>query len=207
MIFYLFCFRKGGPVDPCLKAQVFPYSFPKWLKKTLSFLVKPLVSFVPLWQTYCLSTETNKNKTFFLRKKQTLICLRYIFVADLNSDMYVINLKDQFLELFFFHYICCCYFVSYATVSSYFTGMQMAYSFITVQQAGHTIELLSGCERLDTRPFPLAKNQGVIFDSDRNSSMIRVIHPNPNYVLHKWDEMIKWYFISKMSKVIFALTS
>ncbi|CAK6955366.1 fatty-acid amide hydrolase 1 [Scomber scombrus] len=33
---------KGGPVDPCLKAQVFPYSLPKWLKKTLSFLLKPL---------------------------------------------------------------------------------------------------------------------------------------------------------------------
>ncbi|XP_070817906.1 fatty-acid amide hydrolase 1 [Chaetodon trifascialis] len=33
---------KGSPVDPCLREQVTPYSFPKWLKKTLSFLLKPL---------------------------------------------------------------------------------------------------------------------------------------------------------------------
>uniref|UniRef100_A0A8C4DTB0 Fatty-acid amide hydrolase 1 n=1 Tax=Dicentrarchus labrax TaxID=13489 RepID=A0A8C4DTB0_DICLA len=33
----------GGPVDPCLRSQVLPYYFPKWLKKTLSFLLKPLV--------------------------------------------------------------------------------------------------------------------------------------------------------------------
>uniref|UniRef100_A0A8C4DZ09 Fatty-acid amide hydrolase 1 n=1 Tax=Dicentrarchus labrax TaxID=13489 RepID=A0A8C4DZ09_DICLA len=32
----------GGPVDPCLRSQVLPYYFPKWLKKTLSFLLKPL---------------------------------------------------------------------------------------------------------------------------------------------------------------------
>lgn len=32
----------GGPLDPCLREQVFPYYFPKWLKKTLSFLLKPL---------------------------------------------------------------------------------------------------------------------------------------------------------------------
>uniref|UniRef100_A0A3Q3VIG4 Fatty-acid amide hydrolase 1 n=1 Tax=Mola mola TaxID=94237 RepID=A0A3Q3VIG4_MOLML len=35
---------QGSPVDPCLKSQIFPYFFPKWLKKTLSFLLKPLVS-------------------------------------------------------------------------------------------------------------------------------------------------------------------
>ncbi|XP_074491641.1 vitamin D3 hydroxylase-associated protein-like [Sebastes fasciatus] len=33
---------KGSPLDPCLKAQVLPYYFPTWLKKTLSFLLKPL---------------------------------------------------------------------------------------------------------------------------------------------------------------------
>ncbi|KAI3368829.1 hypothetical protein L3Q82_025812, partial [Scortum barcoo] len=35
---------KGSPLDPCLKDQVLPYSLPKWLKKTISFLIKPLVS-------------------------------------------------------------------------------------------------------------------------------------------------------------------
>uniref|UniRef100_A0A7N8YG05 Fatty-acid amide hydrolase 1 n=1 Tax=Mastacembelus armatus TaxID=205130 RepID=A0A7N8YG05_9TELE len=34
---------KGSPLDPCLKAQVLPYYLPKWLKKALSFLLKPLV--------------------------------------------------------------------------------------------------------------------------------------------------------------------
>ncbi|KAK2835629.1 hypothetical protein Q5P01_016113 [Channa striata] len=33
---------KGGPVDSCLKEQVFPYSFPTWLKKTISFLLRPM---------------------------------------------------------------------------------------------------------------------------------------------------------------------
>ncbi|XP_030584230.1 vitamin D3 hydroxylase-associated protein-like [Archocentrus centrarchus] len=33
---------KGGPVDPCLKTQVFTYGLPKWLKKILSFLLKPV---------------------------------------------------------------------------------------------------------------------------------------------------------------------
>ncbi|XP_045905019.1 fatty-acid amide hydrolase 1 isoform X1 [Micropterus dolomieu] len=33
---------EGGPVDPCLRSQVLPYYLPKWLKKTLSFLLKPL---------------------------------------------------------------------------------------------------------------------------------------------------------------------
>ncbi|XP_075895434.1 fatty-acid amide hydrolase 1 isoform X1 [Nelusetta ayraudi] len=33
---------EGGPLDPCLRAQVFPYYFPKWLKKTVSFLLRPL---------------------------------------------------------------------------------------------------------------------------------------------------------------------
>ncbi|XP_035504416.1 fatty-acid amide hydrolase 1 [Scophthalmus maximus] len=33
---------EGGPLDPCLRSQVFPYYFPKWLKRTLSFLLKPL---------------------------------------------------------------------------------------------------------------------------------------------------------------------
>uniref|UniRef100_A0A8C2WJF1 Fatty-acid amide hydrolase 1 n=1 Tax=Cyclopterus lumpus TaxID=8103 RepID=A0A8C2WJF1_CYCLU len=35
---------EGGPLDPCLRPQVIPYYFPTWLKKTLSFLLKPLVS-------------------------------------------------------------------------------------------------------------------------------------------------------------------
>ncbi|XP_042340166.1 fatty-acid amide hydrolase 1 [Plectropomus leopardus] len=33
---------KGSPLDPCIKQQVLPYFFPKWLKKTLSFLLKPV---------------------------------------------------------------------------------------------------------------------------------------------------------------------
>ncbi|XP_067453264.1 fatty-acid amide hydrolase 1 isoform X1 [Thunnus thynnus] len=33
---------EGGPLDPCLISQVFPYFLPNWLKKTLSFLLKPL---------------------------------------------------------------------------------------------------------------------------------------------------------------------
>lgn len=33
---------EGSPLDPCLRPQVIPYYFPKWLKKTLSFLLKPL---------------------------------------------------------------------------------------------------------------------------------------------------------------------
>ncbi|KAG7230843.1 hypothetical protein INR49_019657 [Caranx melampygus] len=33
---------EGGPLDPCLRTQVLPYYLPKWLKKTLSFLLKPL---------------------------------------------------------------------------------------------------------------------------------------------------------------------
>ncbi|XP_040895350.1 fatty-acid amide hydrolase 1 [Toxotes jaculatrix] len=33
---------EGGPLDPCLRAQVLPYYLPKWLKKTISFLLKPL---------------------------------------------------------------------------------------------------------------------------------------------------------------------
>lgn len=36
-----------GPLDPCLSVQVFPYYFPKWLKKTLSFLLKPLSPRLP----------------------------------------------------------------------------------------------------------------------------------------------------------------
>ncbi|XP_063323788.1 vitamin D3 hydroxylase-associated protein-like [Pelmatolapia mariae] len=33
---------KGGPVDPCLEPQVFEYRLPKWLKKIISFLLKPV---------------------------------------------------------------------------------------------------------------------------------------------------------------------
>lgn len=33
---------EGSSIDPCLIAQVVPYYFPKWLKKTMSFLLKPL---------------------------------------------------------------------------------------------------------------------------------------------------------------------
>ncbi|XP_059196403.1 vitamin D3 hydroxylase-associated protein-like [Centropristis striata] len=33
---------EGSPLDPCLKAQVVPYYLPNWLKKTLSFLLRPL---------------------------------------------------------------------------------------------------------------------------------------------------------------------
>uniref|UniRef100_G3PDL4 Fatty-acid amide hydrolase 1 n=1 Tax=Gasterosteus aculeatus aculeatus TaxID=481459 RepID=G3PDL4_GASAC len=35
---------EGGPLDPCLREQVMPYYLPNWLKKTLSFLLKPVVS-------------------------------------------------------------------------------------------------------------------------------------------------------------------
>ncbi|XP_061593608.1 vitamin D3 hydroxylase-associated protein-like [Cololabis saira] len=38
---------KGGPVDPCLRPQVQMYSVPKWLKKTLSFLLKPFSPRIP----------------------------------------------------------------------------------------------------------------------------------------------------------------
>uniref|UniRef100_A0A3Q1C677 Fatty-acid amide hydrolase 1 n=1 Tax=Amphiprion ocellaris TaxID=80972 RepID=A0A3Q1C677_AMPOC len=31
----------GSPLDPTLKQQILPYTFPVWLKKTLSFLLKP----------------------------------------------------------------------------------------------------------------------------------------------------------------------
>ncbi|XP_073331917.1 fatty-acid amide hydrolase 1 [Pagrus major] len=33
---------EGGPLDPCVKDQVIHYSLPKWWKKTVSFLLKPL---------------------------------------------------------------------------------------------------------------------------------------------------------------------
>lgn len=48
----LFHFREGGPVDPCLEPQVFPCGFPKWLKKTISFLLKPVVSPLILGQEH-----------------------------------------------------------------------------------------------------------------------------------------------------------
>ncbi|XP_060933404.1 fatty-acid amide hydrolase 1 [Limanda limanda] len=35
---------EGSPLDPCLKAQVYPYSLPTWVKRTLSFLLKPVAS-------------------------------------------------------------------------------------------------------------------------------------------------------------------
>uniref|UniRef100_A0AAX7VC53 Fatty-acid amide hydrolase 1 n=1 Tax=Astatotilapia calliptera TaxID=8154 RepID=A0AAX7VC53_ASTCA len=44
---------EGGPVDPCLEPQVFPCGFPKWLKKTISFLLKPVVSPWNCIQTFC----------------------------------------------------------------------------------------------------------------------------------------------------------
>uniref|UniRef100_A0A669DJ53 Fatty-acid amide hydrolase 1 n=1 Tax=Oreochromis niloticus TaxID=8128 RepID=A0A669DJ53_ORENI len=43
---------KGGPVDPCLKPQVFEYRLPKWLKKIISFLLKPVVSVPELWKQH-----------------------------------------------------------------------------------------------------------------------------------------------------------
>ncbi|XP_039908702.1 vitamin D3 hydroxylase-associated protein-like [Simochromis diagramma] len=33
---------EGGPVDPCLEPQIFVYRLPKWLKKIISFLLKPV---------------------------------------------------------------------------------------------------------------------------------------------------------------------
>uniref|UniRef100_A0A8C7CFC3 Fatty-acid amide hydrolase 1 n=1 Tax=Oncorhynchus kisutch TaxID=8019 RepID=A0A8C7CFC3_ONCKI len=35
---------KGGPVDPCLRDQIIPYSLPRTVKKILSILLKPIVS-------------------------------------------------------------------------------------------------------------------------------------------------------------------
>uniref|UniRef100_A0A674D5D5 Fatty-acid amide hydrolase 1 n=1 Tax=Salmo trutta TaxID=8032 RepID=A0A674D5D5_SALTR len=35
---------KGGPVDPCLRVQIIPYSLPRTVKKILSVLLKPIVS-------------------------------------------------------------------------------------------------------------------------------------------------------------------
>ncbi|XP_031430315.1 fatty-acid amide hydrolase 1 isoform X2 [Clupea harengus] len=34
---------KGGPVDPCLMAQIIPYRLPHWLKKTLSVILRPIL--------------------------------------------------------------------------------------------------------------------------------------------------------------------
>lgn len=42
--FIVSVWSERGPVDPCLSVQIFPYYLPNWLKKTLSFLLKPLVS-------------------------------------------------------------------------------------------------------------------------------------------------------------------
>ncbi|XP_062250667.1 fatty-acid amide hydrolase 1 [Platichthys flesus] len=33
---------EGSPLDPCLKAQIIPYSLPTWVKRTLSFLLRPV---------------------------------------------------------------------------------------------------------------------------------------------------------------------
>ncbi|XP_017262781.1 fatty-acid amide hydrolase 1 [Kryptolebias marmoratus] len=38
---------KGGPVDPCLKAQVNLYALPTWLKRTLIFILKPFSPRMP----------------------------------------------------------------------------------------------------------------------------------------------------------------
>ncbi|XP_015225839.1 PREDICTED: fatty-acid amide hydrolase 1 [Cyprinodon variegatus] len=38
---------KGGPLDPCLRPQVTTYSIPKWLKRTLMFLMKPFSPRIP----------------------------------------------------------------------------------------------------------------------------------------------------------------
>uniref|UniRef100_A0A3Q2CBK4 Fatty-acid amide hydrolase 1 n=1 Tax=Cyprinodon variegatus TaxID=28743 RepID=A0A3Q2CBK4_CYPVA len=46
---------KGGPLDPCLRPQVTTYSIPKWLKRTLMFLMKPFVNcFRSPPQSYCV---------------------------------------------------------------------------------------------------------------------------------------------------------
>ncbi|KAM4549305.1 fatty-acid amide hydrolase 1 [Odontesthes bonariensis] len=39
---------EGGPVDPCLRAQIFLYKLPKWLKKTLFFILKPFSPRIPV---------------------------------------------------------------------------------------------------------------------------------------------------------------
>ncbi|XP_077441170.1 fatty-acid amide hydrolase 1 [Vanacampus margaritifer] len=58
---------KGAPLDPTLKLQVFPFYLPCWLRKTLSFLLRPLSprgsfllqgatgvgSVVELWEQHC----------------------------------------------------------------------------------------------------------------------------------------------------------
>uniref|UniRef100_A0AAX7VK86 Fatty-acid amide hydrolase 1 n=1 Tax=Astatotilapia calliptera TaxID=8154 RepID=A0AAX7VK86_ASTCA len=41
---------EGGPVDPCLEPQIFVYRLPKWLKKIISFFLKPVVNYI---QTFC----------------------------------------------------------------------------------------------------------------------------------------------------------
>uniref|UniRef100_A0A3P8S2Z3 Fatty acid amide hydrolase n=1 Tax=Amphiprion percula TaxID=161767 RepID=A0A3P8S2Z3_AMPPE len=45
----------GSPLDPTIKQQILPYTFPVWLKKTLSFLLKPWVS--SLYLTDLLITD------------------------------------------------------------------------------------------------------------------------------------------------------
>ncbi|XP_035997184.1 vitamin D3 hydroxylase-associated protein [Fundulus heteroclitus] len=38
---------KGGPLEPCMKSRVQLYSLPKWLKRTLKFLLKPFSPRLP----------------------------------------------------------------------------------------------------------------------------------------------------------------
>uniref|UniRef100_A0A3Q2XEB7 Fatty acid amide hydrolase n=1 Tax=Haplochromis burtoni TaxID=8153 RepID=A0A3Q2XEB7_HAPBU len=80
---------EGGPVDPCLEPQIFVYRLPKWLKKIISFLLKPVVrcfdyiqETIAHWRScnidvllcpvigpaynflYCGKTSVNTNYTF-----------------------------------------------------------------------------------------------------------------------------------------------
>uniref|UniRef100_A0AAX7VBR8 Fatty-acid amide hydrolase 1 n=1 Tax=Astatotilapia calliptera TaxID=8154 RepID=A0AAX7VBR8_ASTCA len=80
---------EGGPVDPCLEPQIFVYRLPKWLKKIISFFLKPVVrcfdyiqETIAHWRScnidvllcpvigpaynflYCGKTSVNTNYTF-----------------------------------------------------------------------------------------------------------------------------------------------
>uniref|UniRef100_A0AAR2L810 Fatty-acid amide hydrolase 1 n=1 Tax=Pygocentrus nattereri TaxID=42514 RepID=A0AAR2L810_PYGNA len=43
------CIKSGGPVDPSVQSQIMPYSFPRFVKKILCIILKPIVS-----DLYCL---------------------------------------------------------------------------------------------------------------------------------------------------------
>uniref|UniRef100_A0A7N8XYU6 Fatty-acid amide hydrolase 1 n=1 Tax=Mastacembelus armatus TaxID=205130 RepID=A0A7N8XYU6_9TELE len=78
---------KGSPLDPCLKAQVLPYYLPKWLKKALSFLLKPLVSSLPMCRhalnstVYYHSQSIEKQWYYQYKPQCDTVTNQYLFSA------------------------------------------------------------------------------------------------------------------------------